>query len=176
MLAVSSYSLDPTLLTRNNMDRSPIAPGPSAGFSAPKRKRDDGAIMAVSGPTGLSIIEAPETRRFNSPLPASANDTRKPGTKMGRFQDMTAKGAVPTKRPPESIDVGDMDDDDDDDDEGGGGKRKYANKRNATSTGRRKIDIEYIEDKSKRHVSFTKRKAGLMKKVGSIARLSHVRR
>lgn len=46
-------------------------------------------------------------------------------------------------------------------------KRKFANKRNATSTGRRKIDIEYIGDKNKRHVTFTKRKAGLMKKVRS---------
>ncbi|KAA1081642.1 transcription factor of the MADS box [Puccinia graminis f. sp. tritici] len=31
--------------------------------------------------------------------------------------------------------------------------------------GRRKIDIEYIQDKSKRHITFSKRKAGIMKKV-----------
>lgn len=52
---------------------------------------------------------------------------------------------------------------------GGGGERKYSKKRNATSTGRRKIEIQYIDDKSKRHVSFTKRKAGLMKKVSSVS-------
>ena len=32
---------------------------------------------------------------------------------------------------------------------------------------RRKIDIRFIEDKSKRHISFSKRKAGIMKKVGT---------
>ena len=31
--------------------------------------------------------------------------------------------------------------------------------------GRRKINIEYIEDKSRRQITFSKRKAGLMKKV-----------
>lgn len=30
---------------------------------------------------------------------------------------------------------------------------------------RRKIKIEYIEDKSRRHITFSKRKAGIMKKV-----------
>jgi hypothetical protein len=32
-------------------------------------------------------------------------------------------------------------------------------------TGRRKIKIEFIEDKSRRHITFSKRKAGIMKKV-----------
>jgi MADS-box transcription factor len=31
--------------------------------------------------------------------------------------------------------------------------------------GRRKIRIEYISDKSRRHITFSKRKAGIMKKV-----------
>lgn len=33
-------------------------------------------------------------------------------------------------------------------------------------SGRRKIRIEYISDKSRRHITFSKRKAGIMKKVG----------
>ena len=32
-------------------------------------------------------------------------------------------------------------------------------------SGRRKINIEFIEDKSRRHITFSKRKAGIMKKV-----------
>ena len=32
-------------------------------------------------------------------------------------------------------------------------------------TGRRKIKIEFIDDKSRRQITFSKRKAGLMKKV-----------
>jgi len=42
--------------------------------------------------------------------------------------------------------------DDDDDDEKGGRER-------------RKIDIKFINDKSRRHITFSKRKAGIMKKV-----------
>lgn len=34
--------------------------------------------------------------------------------------------------------------------------------------GRRKINIEFIEDKSRRHITFSKRKAGIMKKVFSL--------
>lgn len=43
-------------------------------------------------------------------------------------------------------------DDDDDDDEKPGRER-------------RKIDIKFIQDKSRRHITFSKRKAGIMKKV-----------
>lgn len=74
----------------------------------------------------------------------------------------------------------DMEDLDDDDDEEGGKKGK---KGGIPNPGRRKIEIEYIEDKasakdaaaqrkytnttsqSKRHITFSKRKAGIMKKV-----------
>lgn len=45
-----------------------------------------------------------------------------------------------------------MADDDDDDDEKGGRER-------------RKIEIKFISDKSRRHITFSKRKAGIMKKV-----------
>jgi pheromone receptor transcription factor len=44
------------------------------------------------------------------------------------------------------------DDDDDDDDKPG--------------RERRKIEIKFITDKSRRHITFSKRKAGIMKKVG----------
>jgi len=37
---------------------------------------------------------------------------------------------------------------------------------------RRKISIEYIEEKSKRHITFSKRKAGIMKKVRRLSSLS----
>lgn len=38
--------------------------------------------------------------------------------------------------------------------------------------GRRKIRIEYIEDKSKRHITFSKRKAGIMKKAYELSTLT----
>lgn len=50
------------------------------------------------------------------------------------------------------------DEDDDDDDKGG--------------RERRKIEIKFISDKSRRHITFSKRKAGIMKKVCSLAAAS----
>lgn len=47
-------------------------------------------------------------------------------------------------------------DEEDSEDEAGRGERR---------AGRRKIQIAYIEDKSRRHITFSKRKAGIMKKV-----------
>lgn len=35
--------------------------------------------------------------------------------------------------------------------------------------GRRKIKIEFIQDKSRRHITFSKRKAGIMKKVSFVS-------
>ena len=53
-------------------------------------------------------------------------------------------------------------DDDDDDDEKGGRER-------------RKIEIKFISDKSRRHITFSKRKAGIMKKVRMISAHSATR-
>lgn len=156
-----------TQMNPSNLDPSlpgPLQPAPPPQQPAPKRKRDHGTALPYTGATGLSIVEAPETARFRSPLPNLGDDKRNPPSKTGKWQDMTARGGAGNKRSSDMVDLADMEDEDEDEEEGGG-KRKYSNKRNATSTGRRKIDIEYIDDKSKRHVSFTKRKAGLMKKV-----------
>lgn len=57
-----------------------------------------------------------------------------------------------TKRPRPAAD-----DDDDDDDKPG--------------RERRKIEIKFIQDKSRRHITFSKRKAGIMKKVSLQSRI-----
>ena len=80
------------------------------------------------------------------------------------------------KRP--AVDEPEDEEDDEDEEEAqpegekGKEKVKHPNKRNATSTGRRKIAIEYIPEKAKRTVSFTKRKAGLMKKAFELSTLT----
>lgn len=61
------------------------------------------------------------------------------------------------KRPRVSAAAGD---DDDDDDEGKPGRE------------RRKIDIKFIQDKSRRHITFSKRKAGIMKKAYELSVLT----
>lgn len=41
--------------------------------------------------------------------------------------------------------------------------------------GRRKINIEFIDDKSRRHITFSKRKSGIMKKVNNTINLEVTR-
>ncbi|OBA20677.1 SRF-TF-domain-containing protein [Metschnikowia bicuspidata var. bicuspidata NRRL YB-4993] len=53
--------------------------------------------------------------------------------------------------------------DDDDDDEPAGGKQQKE---------RRKIEIKFIQDKSRRHITFSKRKAGIMKKAYELSVLT----
>ena len=53
-----------------------------------------------------------------------------------------------------------------DDEDEGGGKRKRG------GHGRRKIEIEYIDDKIRRHITFSKRKAGISKKAYELSRLT----
>ncbi|GAA5874848.1 hypothetical protein JCM1840_003899 [Sporobolomyces johnsonii] len=138
-----------------------MPPTPSASSSAP-----------------LKIHTAPEQSRLAPPPHASAG---KP-VAAPRFQVMTGRSkrdadvaALGEDGEGEDAEEGDEDDDEDDDDGGGDGKGKgkakekarkvkHPNKRNSGSVGRRKISIEYIEDKPRRHVTFTKRKSGLMKK------------
>jgi hypothetical protein len=52
--------------------------------------------------------------------------------------------------------------------------RAAAKERQQEDPGKRKIQIEYIKDKGKRHITFSKRKAGIMKKVGSMRSVSGV--
>ncbi|KAI0662219.1 SRF-type transcription factor (DNA-binding and dimerization domain)-domain-containing protein, partial [Cubamyces menziesii] len=53
-------------------------------------------------------------------------------------------------------------DDDEDEDRPKGDKK----------AGRRKIKIEFIQDKSRRHITFSKRKAGIMKKAYELSTLT----
>lgn len=59
------------------------------------------------------------------------------------------------------------DDGDDDEDEEEG-------KKSDKKAGRRKIKIEFIQDKSRRHITFSKRKAGIMKKVNFLKSPLHL--
>ncbi|KAG5652881.1 hypothetical protein H0H81_003244 [Sphagnurus paluster] len=97
-------------------------------------------------------------------------------TKRQRGVDMHSGSSGPTDGhpPPPGPSVGDdafINDndavdsagDDDDDDE-----KPKADKK----AGRRKIKIEFIQDKSRRHITFSKRKAGIMKKAYELSTLT----
>ncbi|GAA5843052.1 hypothetical protein JCM11251_002717 [Rhodosporidiobolus azoricus] len=64
-------------------------------------------------------------------------------------------------------------DEDDEDSEDGEGKKKTRRGNAAGSKGRKRISISYIEDKTKRSVTFTKRKSGLMKKAYELSTLTN---
>jgi len=85
------------------------------------------------------------------------------------MQDDSAKRTDPAAHPPAADqfindqDANDSAGDDDEEDE----KPKSDKK-----TGRRKIKIEFIQDKSRRHITFSKRKAGIMKKAYELSTLT----
>eukprot|EP01089_Gocevia_fonbrunei_P013034 TRINITY_DN3239_c0_g2_i1.p1 TRINITY_DN3239_c0_g2~~TRINITY_DN3239_c0_g2_i1.p1 ORF type:complete len:320 (+),score=60.59 TRINITY_DN3239_c0_g2_i1:196-1155(+) len=67
----------------------------------------------------------------------------------------------------------DDDDDDDDDDEPDRKKLKGdGKKKKAGGSGRRRIEIKFIENKSRRQVTFSRRKRGLMKKAYELTTLT----
>ncbi|KAG0380563.1 transcription factor of the MADS box [Mortierella sp. AD032] len=63
-----------------------------------------------------------------------------------------------------------LDDEDEDEDEDGAAPAKRP--ANAKRAGRRKIKIEYIQEKSRRHITFSKRKSGIMKKAFELSTLT----
>jgi hypothetical protein len=71
--------------------------------------------------------------------------------------DLTAGGALDNGVPKKPKNFENEDPNDSGDDSEG--------EKPARRSGRRKIKIEYIEDKNRRHITFSKRKAGIMKKV-----------
>ncbi|TPX58931.1 hypothetical protein SpCBS45565_g07863 [Spizellomyces sp. 'palustris'] len=77
----------------------------------------------------------------------------------GSLQNPLKRGASAASL---SEDPEDNNDDDGSDEDGKPGKK----------SGRRKIKIEYIDDKSRRHITFSKRKAGIMKKAYELSTLT----
>jgi hypothetical protein len=69
------------------------------------------------------------------------------------FRDTTQRGVAGKGQIPTMVNQTGLEEDSDDSD------------KPAKRSGRRKIKIEYIEDKNRRHITFSKRKAGIMKKV-----------
>lgn len=76
-----------------------------------------------------------------------------PSPTQDDLQQAAGNGAVDNRGPKRSR----MSAEDDDDDDDKPGRE------------RRKIEIKFIQDKSRRHITFSKRKAGIMKKVRTFA-------
>ncbi|KAF9987879.1 transcription factor of the MADS box [Modicella reniformis] len=94
---------------------------------------------------------------------------------IGASDSKDSKDRIPEEGDDEHIDKkfkqdqfdGDGDGDDDDD-----GDEEEDVPKVGKRAGRRKIKIEYIEDKSRRHITFSKRKSGIMKKAYELSTLT----
>ncbi|CED83692.1 srf-tf-domain-containing protein [Phaffia rhodozyma] len=62
--------------------------------------------------------------------------------------------------------------DEDDEDDGDGPRKKTRTNSGDSQGGRRSIHIEYIENKARRHITFSKRRAGIMKKAYELSVLT----
>ncbi|WWC71151.1 uncharacterized protein I206_105104 [Kwoniella pini CBS 10737] len=111
--------------------------------------------------------------------PATNHLTPQPATSASGMNDVTSVDDM--FQAETGLDEDDEDDDDGDVTEGPSGKRQrsgeagpsgftYVEKDGEPS--RRKIKIEYINDKSRRHITFSKRKAGIMKKAYELSILT----
>ncbi|CAM0140964.1 transcription factor of the MADS box [Umbelopsis sp. WA50703] len=76
------------------------------------------------------------------------------------FRDTTQRGVAGKGQIPTMVNQTGLEEDSDDSD------------KPAKRSGRRKIKIEYIEDKNRRHITFSKRKAGIMKKAYELSTLT----
>lgn len=107
---------------------------------------------------GQSSESKPHSDYLGAPLPATAMPLNRnsfdPSIPTHNAPSMPNSGT-------DSIVFDNVQAEDDDEDDEGHKKTPAKNKH----AGRRKIKIEYITDKTRRHITFSKRKAGIMKKV-----------
>ncbi|GAA5914617.1 hypothetical protein JCM6882_001218 [Rhodosporidiobolus microsporus] len=159
---------------------SPVSPGypPSSAGDQPSQPSGSGSSSSLL-PSALPASSTSSSTA--SPGLASA----KPGSRHPPNAPAAGPSSAPRAPPIVSYDPNAASDDDDDDDEGASPKkkRKGAGGRSAAGgggtgsgtepeKGRRKIEIEYIQKKEKRHITFSKRKAGIMKKAYELATLT----
>lgn len=117
------------------------------------------------------MVTSPRSKRPRPPdlhtgtgtgLPATTGAPVSSGPTSGGFTPASATGGD------DVFHQEDGEDGEDDEDEEESRGRKGAEKK----AGRRKIKIEFIQDKSRRHITFSKRKAGIMKKAYELSTLT----
>lgn len=130
------------------------------------------AAVPVAPPIGFDAAAAPPPPAFTAPSFGQEQDTTagaqtfSQGASNTFAQHDTGPQHEESAVQDEGDDVGDEDEDEDDD------KPQQGTKGPVKRAGRRKINIEFIEDKSRRHITFSKRKAGIMKKAYELSALT----
>lgn len=129
------------------------------GGSAATKQGSQSKNSIITGNERLS--NGSETENITLPVQfvpstpvATKGDSQMPGKKRSRMEETIFNGPQVSEppQPTHQLIVEDVEEYDSDEN-----RPKHA--------GRRKINIEYIQDRSRRSVTFSKRKAGIMKKV-----------
>ncbi|KAF8645143.1 hypothetical protein AX16_007971 [Volvariella volvacea WC 439] len=147
---VSSQTNNSTSYSYSNSPANPSLSGP------PLLRDDQPSPTSTQSPTSPTMRKRQRTMDLHPGAPAPADQHQPPNP----------QGAPPSVGDDQFIndhDAVDNSGDDEDDDE----KPKSDKK-----AGRRKIKIEFIQDKSRRHITFSKRKAGIMKKAYELSTLT----
>ncbi|KAF8710671.1 Brix protein, partial [Rhizoctonia solani] len=147
-----------------------LAPPPTLRqMSAPSTYPQSAPVSTGPPP---NMVTSPRSKRPRPPDLHTGTNSGLPATTGAPVSGGPTTGGFPT--PSSATGAGDdvfhqedgEDGEDDDDDEAG--PRKGTEKK----AGRRKIKIEFIQDKSRRHITFSKRKAGIMKKAYELSTLT----
>ncbi|KAF5382756.1 hypothetical protein D9615_002892 [Tricholomella constricta] len=148
-----------------------LRPSYGTNNSTPYSYSNTAAPTSVSGSPTLANAQSSTSSTQPSPSPTMSMRKRQRGVDLHGSTSAPTDGHPP---PPGQAAVGedafindndavDSAGDEDEDDE-----KPKADKK----AGRRKIKIEFIQDKSRRHITFSKRKAGIMKKAYELSTLT----
>ncbi|WFC97026.1 transcription factor of the MADS box [Malassezia brasiliensis] len=151
---------------------------PMHGMSSPTTYGPFGGAMPPSTPGAMP----PSTPGAQPPMQGSATPSASARATPSAPARGAASGAAPPATPGAAGDaapragkapaVDDAPDSSESAEGRAGRKRTPAKGEKDNKTGRRKIKIEFIDDDSRRHITFSKRKAGIMKKAYELATLT----
>ena len=164
----AAATLPPTASPPDRMEEAqPVAAPEGAPVPAPASEVEQEAppaappVPLVVAPPAAALEAGPSQPMAPPPMVMAGNGVLPP--MQMPMQPMVGMGEPMG----ESMNPGDEDDDEEDEEAGA-----QPAKRKRGGHGRRKIEIEYIEDKIRRHITFSKRKAGISKKAYELSRLT----
>ncbi|GAA6015707.1 hypothetical protein JCM11491_002453 [Sporobolomyces phaffii] len=173
----SSFNTQPTVNNNNNSNPyfDSLAP-PVPTMMTRAASSSSGSVHPHAGASGLGAIASSQQQGAppiisydpnNSPSDFDEDDDDGEGAAPGRprkrksTRDLRATASAQAGAQASSSKAG-----------GGGNGAPSGDDDKDDDKGRRKIQIEYIEEKSKRHITFSKRKAGIMKKAYELSTLT----
>ena len=128
---------------------------------------DEAAVPLPQVPSAQAALPAPQRSVPQAGMPVYREQRNLP-----RHASMSAIPSTPTNTTPADTNHDHDNNNNNTSSRASGKKRSMAKGEKDSRTGRRKIKIEFIDDDSRRHITFSKRKAGIMKKAYELATLT----